>query len=364
MLVPVSLYAEAATRTSVRAEGKPVPRGTLFKTENPKEMFNQKVAETDRYGIVMLRGWQEEPEQLDEKKKDPKVIDENKIPESAEEIEAMFGSPDEPEPLKAHEDAPRPFKAMMAALNLGNDQLAYEYSKKWVAYLDKIEKATTDVTGLTGKVMRHKGVLAADNDWSKDKTYSRVDGIVNKNIEEELKAEGVPVTNLLAYLDKDLKAQISSTEAFEGEGEELFHDENELRAKVNAALKAKLPAVGNKRVDVYFFFQPGKKYSNVMAKEVEQIYRASKKNKQLNVIAVTQRPVSKEDYAGYSYSVGTTFPAITKETRLPEIFGATNSPEVVIHVPALNKRINEKGLRKAFYIEEVVNVLQREEVSS
>lgn len=89
-----------------------------------------------------------------------------------EEIIKAFGSPDGDLPVNGVDNAPQPFKAVQRALELGDDQLAYEYAKQYVKYIRKVGDRSNQIGQLMSQVMKNEKAKEAqdkevDNDNDK-----------------------------------------------------------------------------------------------------------------------------------------------------------------------------------------------------
>ncbi|MCB0328146.1 MAG: hypothetical protein KDD70_00745 [Bdellovibrionales bacterium] len=175
----------------------------LVDSPHPKEMWDKQIARPAQ-GFVLIRGWNEkkEEEELQEasvkveaapETKAEKAYPQNKEPERVEEsrdsIIAIYGDPKEDEVIVPEQSAPRPFKAFHAAMQIGDEELAFDYARKWVRYLGQFQERMGLMQGLMGKAMIAEGISDGE-DWSSSPEYDRFNKYVDQAIEEEKKENG------------------------------------------------------------------------------------------------------------------------------------------------------------------------------
>lgn len=102
-----------------------------------------------------------------------------------EEIVQAFGTPDGDLPVNGMDNAPQPFRAVQRALELGDDQLAYEYAKQYVKYLRKVGDRTEQIGKLVSQVMNNEKAQAAQ---SKEVDGKEVDSDFDRLTDMALKA--------------------------------------------------------------------------------------------------------------------------------------------------------------------------------
>ena len=76
-----------------------------------------------------------------------------------ERLLKKYDDPAKDAPVLAVENAPRPFKAMMEALQLGQDDLAFQYAKQYVRHLKNLKERSVRVQSLTGFALKSEGLI-------------------------------------------------------------------------------------------------------------------------------------------------------------------------------------------------------------
>ncbi len=234
------------------------------------------------------------------------------MPNSKDAIVKMYGDPDQNVPLPGREDAPAPFRAMMASLELGDTELAQKYAKQYVKYLKGVQTKTDEVMALVNKAMSAEGMIQ----------------------KQEL-------------LDDEAPAVV-----------EQGFDEEKARDDVQVALKDTVPQDPFGEVDVYFFFKMDDENSRLVLPEIAAFYAVIKDDPKIKFVALSLDNASREDLQEYKDTLGITFP-IRGGIKLAKKLNVSAVPATLIMTHnSPQKVVVENGFRRAFYLEEVTNLMK------
>lgn len=282
----------------------------------------------------------------------------------AQKIVSEFGDPTGDGALNVAPDAPMPFKGMMAAFHSGNKELAFQYARQFVRYLKNFEGRMDDVSGAINAAMVSEGMMTKEE----AKTYSeskKFMGFVNKDLAERNK-NGLTV----AGLDPKLQAMLSQARDAEfGEdpadnsGEGLPNapapgfDENKARADVRNGLIKKLPADPFGEVEIFFFFKSRDEISRQMLADVEQLNLELKASGKAKLVGLALDRMTDADIADLRNQFKLTFPisnglAVAKQMQLK------GYPTTVVIAKNTKQAVVEEGLRRFYYLDELVRVIQ------
>lgn len=153
----VALVAPAAAQPT---------HGAFFPNDIAKTTFSDQAPLLDKPELEYFPRTNS-PVALEDEANDPKAAAEketDKVPK-AEEIVAKFGDPTKEAPIQAVENAPAPVKGLMAALQEGEDALAFQYAKQYVRHLRNLEQRSNRVASMTQLAMRREGMEQDANAW-------------------------------------------------------------------------------------------------------------------------------------------------------------------------------------------------------
>lgn len=312
-----------------------------------------------------------EVEQSDQDEKDPvaKILKE-------------YGDPTAEAAINAKSDAPKPFKAMMAALEAGDEKLAFQYSKQYTRYLNRVQERVNKVTGLVGIAMESQGMLGED-DWQNSPRYAETRSAVAEELElAKLKKEESSVRDLdpkvAAMLDRAKKQEVidqakiakmqgnDQEEDYEPNAKQAQHDqhdnfdEKKARLEVRAAIKASIPADTYGEVDIYFFFRPKDRNSLLILPEVQAVYdkyQAQIKSGKVKFLAVSLDALDGSALGTFTEKNQISFP-ITSGMSLAKKLEIKGYPTTVFVARNSGKAVYEEGFRRSFYMDEVLGLMQ------
>ena len=193
--------------------------------------------------------------------------------------------------------------------------------------------------------------------WTSNERYDEYNELVEEDREERkeqiLEKEGT----LLSYLDESLRRIVVDPKAYDSAAQDLMFREDIERAKIRQALYHRVPHDAEGKVDLYFFFSPTDKQSIDLARELEPLYRVSKKDKNFNFAALSLEKVKQNDLSRFQIVSRVSFPSMVAGD-LASVFQVKESPTVVLISPSSGESIQEVGIRKGMYLDELRKMIQ------
>lgn len=286
---------------------------------------------------------------------------------SPEGIVAAFGNPAEDDKILAEEKAPPSYKGMMAALELGDRKLAWQYARRYARRVRELGSRSTYIMGLTGKAFEREGVLPKDG-WQSSPQFAEQ----QKLLEEDLKESGQLETekSRIARLDPETRAFLKQAqEAEEKAGaksvdspkgtEQAIGETNEAaaRAQIRGVLAGKVPVDPKGLVDIYFFLRPRDSASLAAAPEVEKFFREASLKPGVHFVGLTMEEANPIEVDDYRKRTGVTF-SIQSGGALADQFKLRTSPVTIFVTQTTSKVVIEEGARPAYYLDEVLRLMQ------
>lgn len=139
-------------RTIFAGEVETAPAPDIVYFRPTKIHKKEKEEEKKQQGLARLSGSSEIKDKDDvnaERLEFQKKIDSI----TPEDLIAKYGDPDKKFPILAQPNAPAPFKGMMAALEIGDQELARRYARQYAEYMKGLSKRTDEVANLVQSVM-------------------------------------------------------------------------------------------------------------------------------------------------------------------------------------------------------------------
>lgn len=281
---------------------------------------------------------------------------------SAAGIIAAYGDPKEDDTILAIDSAPPSFKGMMAALQMGNEQLAWQYARRYARRTRELASRSATVMGLTGKAFEREGVLPK-NSWQSAPQFDAQ----QKLLDEDLKASGLidSEKSRVSKLDPNTKAFLARAQEAEEmqanpkkpQAQPVALDENQLRAKIRAARAGKVPVDPQGLLDIYFFFRPGDEKARLMAPEIEQLYKKISLQGGVSFIALTMDAANPLAIEEFKLATKASFPIHSGATMTKE-FQLKESPTTLLITQTTSKVVTEEGVRKFIYLDELTNIMR------
>ena len=283
-----------------------------------------------------------------------------------DELRAEFGDPSEAHPVLAKDDAPKPFRAMMAAMNKGENKLAYDYAKQYVRYVQDLNRSNMRAVGLSQLAMVREGLLSEADVINSVNPEDRK--FLDQDIKEHLESEKSksylgsldPATRaLLLKAEDDLEEESIAEDAFAEEVQsELAEEERVQRFKANLELNKKfIPVDPEGKVDVIFFFEPEQINSIKMAPAIEAIFRESQEDENLNLIGFTLSPIDRDREMKFKSITSSSFP-MQSAANAASALGIEQTPATVLISQTTGESVVEVGNRSFFYLDELIKKMQ------
>ena len=295
----------------------------------------------------------QKPEMKEVAKKAP--IEEKELSKK-EKILKEYGNPESDPEINVIDNAPKPFKAMMKALDAGEDELAFDFARQYVRYLDRHQQRVSRVTSLVGHAGEAEGVLNS-NGWQKDELYGGERHLLDKYREKQEgadeKADVRTVDQRAAAVLADMKSRGEPTP----EKPPVQLDEKAERMKVRAKLAGQVPVDPNGEVDILFFFGTRDDQSAAMFDQVNQLALLTKETENIDIVGLSLTPVPRDLLQKYSAEAKLNFPLI-EGGEMARKLKVKRGPTVVFVARNTGKAVYQEGFRPAFYLDEVRKAVQ------
>lgn len=283
---------------------------------------------------------EEEAEAEEEEEQDPRAA-----PKDKADVIDRFGDPDERMAVMAQGDAPKPFQGLQAALELGDEELALKYARKYVRYMHDIQARGKEVSTYLRKANVAEKI--SDYDEEGDVTKEEVDAY-EEHVEEQVRLHGPDV--LLDTNESKLFHDLQSSDRLAQE-----QAQQDLDALVKTG---KVPVDSSGRVDVYYFFDLSDENSLQMGKEIQRLFRSSESNPNLNLIGFTMSDsINAEALDGYRRATGAKFP-VNPGGVLAKGFKVTAAPTTLLVTPSDGKSYSQEGAVTGAFLKALVTYMQ------
>jgi hypothetical protein len=266
-------------------------------------------------------------------------------PQTAAELIAKFGDPTKRKPVLAKGDSPEAFQGLQAALELGDEELAFQFARQYIRYMKEIQERGHKISQLMKQA--NLAEKLSDDDKTENVTVKEV-----KEYEEYLAMQE-------SGLGPEARAMLANAEKFEN----LQSTDRIERDKAKKALKAllargEIPVDPKGAVNVFFFIDINGETALQTAGNIEQLYRRSLQDSGLNVGVLTlDDAVSSEGLREFREKSGVSFP-IQAGARLAGPLGVTTAPTSVFSTQTTSKTVIRPGVLSPIFVDELVNVMQ------
>jgi hypothetical protein len=304
---------------------------------------------------------------------------------SADSIVAAFGKPDEDDKLLAEEKAPPSYKGMMAALEIGDEKLAWKYARRYARRIRELSSRSSTIMGLTGKAFEREGVLAKDG-WQSSPQFARQQELLEEDLEESglLKAEETRVAALDPATRAFLK-KAEDVEEMEGGASKAPTDsavansiqpstsaaaskqasknaaaplsEEQMRVALRQKFAGKVPVDPKGAIGVIFFFRPNDSRSIDMAPQVEQFFRKAAVLGGVSFTAMTLEAPNPVEVDAFRRKTGATF-AIQSGATFAKKFDLKVTPTMLFLTQTDGKVVVETGPRPELYLTELLSAMR------
>lgn len=369
----ISSSAEGSSVRSPERFIAPSPRkiNGFFKKNAAQSIFRERVAwdkapQIEYFPVVRPIEDIGEEEELTPQQK-PEEPGKKKYLPDAQAILEEYGDPSEDPHVLAQPDAPAPFKAVMAALEIGDEKLAYKFARQWARYISNVNERTLMVTGLTGLAMKTEGRLD-DGTWVDDPQFKQYRHLAEADLLEkralQAKAEKTSIVSRLDQKAQELLQLARDEEESAKPATNGFtnmtnsQDEEKLeRQQARAKFAGHVPVDPQGQVAVFFFIRLRDNDSLAMAPAIEALYRSVATDAQIAFTAICLDNVSSGEVRAFHAKTGTTFP-ITQGDMLAQAFNVRSSPTSVFMTSSTSESVTNQGVKSYFFLDELLKTMR------
>jgi hypothetical protein len=232
---------------------------------------------------------------------------------SSEQLLAYYGSPSDETPLTPDEKAPIPFKAMMAAMDSGNDKLAYQYARQYIRYMRNMSDRVGKTVQMQELAVEREGIRPG-----------RVEGNPYvKLLEEDLVSEETKKELSFDGLDPQAQRLLRKAQLDEA------RDPQSVLGALNASsdeIKAKRDPKGE--IDVYVFFDVTNSASLERIKDIQKLASFFSNNQKISFTALSVQKLEPEQMIELTDREQILLP-IRDGAKLTGAFGVVQTPTVL-----------------------------------
>lgn len=356
--VIVGMLATIVVELPAIAQGLPA----MYKQDSVRDLFHDSVATVDAPEIVLQRP-KLERNKID-KKRDQAVaatespaIDPNMSPK--EQLIAKYGDPLEREEVKAKPDAPRPYQAMLEAISMGDEQLAFQYARKYVLYMRDLQETLEHAVNLQGVAMVREGEIS-DDAWIMQDEYRDY----HKYIKSDLKADGESESLAVDEIEQESRAVLKEAVAThfstftkeEREDEQQAVDQDAERQRARRELAGELPVDPQGKVAVMFFIRPTDYQARQLAPVMEALSKQAKKEEKLQVSVFSIGPLKQNQAVLFHRKTGSKFPILNGKV-LAQKLKIEKSPTVMLVALTTTKSHLLTGPQSEPFLMEAIRIM-------
>jgi hypothetical protein len=282
-----------------------------------------------------------------------------------EKIAKEFGDPFDPFPVKGIDTAPKPYRAAIAALEIGDEELAAKYMIQYERYQKRLEDIQNKLVAIEGQVMMKEDMLPAGA-WPDGEEYKEFRYLRDLDFREQDKEKQKEMELDRYRGELDSKARQAIARAKQSQYELLPEEaapvadslnEKEERANARRLLAGRVPVDPLGKVDVYFFFRPYNKDAIAMAPDLERLYQSVKQDPKVNIAAFAMGTDGAGAVHGFKRDAKLSVP-LMKGTMLAQRLNVSVSPTMVFLTQTKSKPHYEEGLRNFYFMDELLKIMQ------
>ncbi len=325
----------------------------FFDPETTNSVFDEKsVSLTEQPKVQMLNaGFAKEEELLLEKQNTQQKV--KKIEKKS--ITEEWGDPNEDEPIKGEKSAPRPFRGMLAALQEGNEELAYQYARKYIRYVRDVEDRTRKAQELFGYARQREGIdpIDANNelpDYNGFRKHFEDDLRKTANETRALKLDDK--TRGLLERARQEELGVVQTQTTKSSGPALGIDD---KGYVRSKLTKKIPVDPKGQLEIYFFFHYNDSKGIEMVKSLNEIARKYSNDRSVRITGLALKPLMDAELAMYANTVQAGF-GIRNGNEIAKQLNIIKSPTLAFIAPNTGEVMIEEGGRSFNFIDEIIKV--------
>ncbi len=287
-----------------------------------------------------------------------------------DELVKQHGDPKLDPPINVVDNAPKPFKAMMAALDAGDDQLAFSYARQYVRYLKRLQDRTGKVMGFVG-LAGEREKMFGENEWQSSEQFDKYRGVLEKDLEQEPEL----ANSATAELDERTRALLEDAERAEAAGISKVEERRKAarsanapksvavdskqeaadRLKVRQAMAGKIQPAPGGEVDVVYFFSPRESLGLQMLSEVDALNQKVRSDPAVRVTAYWLGTVEPE----LLQKLKGTFTVQLKDGNdLAARYKVAGTPSTLFIARRTGRVSVEEGYRRFFYLDEIFGLLK------
>ncbi len=343
------------------------PAVGFFSRGAAQTTFNERVTWTEKpqleyFPAVHPKVQEAEETPAADSVQDPKA---KKFLPTSEAILKEYGDPATDIPVLAQPDAPTPYKGLMAALQLNDEKLAFQYARQWARYLSNLNSRTLKVTGLTGLAMKREGQLE-DGTWIDDPQFSQYRRLLEDDLKNSKATEGKAAAKLsLDGAARELLERArDEQELSPKQPAEKFtalsnsHDDEVLeRRNVRSELGSSVPVDPQGKVSIFFFLGMRDNESLAMAPAIEALYRAVAKDAAVTFSAISLENAPDEQIKRFHLVTNTTFP-ILQADLMAQVFKISKTPSSVFLTDTTNRAVIHQGAKSFYFLDELLKAMR------
>lgn len=293
-----------------------------------------------------------------------------------EALIAKLGDPTVDEPVIAQENAPKTFKRMLAALDAGDEELAFQYARQHVRYMRNLQQTTKRAVMYQALGMEEEGMLS-EGDWQNNPEYQAEKVFLKDQVDFDQEPADLAVSRRASMKSVDPRARMFMEKVIEAEGiktdlsdaskektettvedKSMSREEQTERALAKRQFAGKAPIDTKGEVDIYFFLRANDKRSQQMGAEVQSLYSVLQANPKARLIGLTldmEDPTAVQEFRKRSKAA---FP-IKNGSELAKRLNITKVPTTVVVARNTKNAAIEEGFRKFYYLDELVTYVQK-----
>lgn len=323
----------------------------------------------------------EEPKVEVKRPTDPKAIDADPNMTDEEKILAKYGNPDDKPAITPIDSAPKPFKGMIEAINAGDEKLAYRFAKQYVRMTHQLAQIGGHVGSLVNVAKLGEGVENDDTGTLRARSSVSDLELLDEDLrrQHEAQPEMEEDSGAAAKLDDKVRSLFKKASRetngaaadAEEEGAAVINkpqpaapqkpeapiDERVERQKVRAKYAGTLPVDPKGQVQMYFFLKPIDPQAMKMAPQIQTVANTFAKDPRVKIIGFTLGQAMGAQVARFRQATGASFP-IVDGSAMAQMLQLSVSPTVVLVSPSTGQSFTEFGVRPAYYLEEMVKLMQ------
>ncbi len=307
--------------------------------------------------------------ELGSKKKDEADVS---LPASPEEVVQRFGDPEQEPRVRPESNAPDSYKGLIAALEVGDDALAYRYARQYVRYQRNLNERVKKLTELSQIALEKDGLVPPSPEDEEDPNYE-ISKQIADSIEAKSRANQAEMDGRRIQLDQQTQELLRMAQAEEEKN--IFSDEAEskqqaelaksgaakglaktqpkTREQVRAEIAAKVKPDPQGKVLVQYFFRQSDRNNQEMIKTIAEIAWTYRDVPKVGFVAFTIDRRSKEELDNISNASPANLP-VRSGSDFAERFGIKRSPAVVIVSATTGEAHILQGKKDRMYLEEFI----------